>query len=51
MQKLGSAFKKALEKLDRPKVHALLFHQASDLLKPGSGYLVDVVNELKSEGT
>ena len=49
-KKLRSAFEKALEKLDRPKVHALLFHQASDLLKPGSGYLVDVVNELKSEG-
>ena len=28
----------------------MLFHQASDLLKPGSGYLVEVVNDLKLEG-
>ena len=48
-KELGWAFKKALEKLDRPKVYALLFHQASDLLKPGSGYLVEVVNDLKLE--
>ena len=46
-KELRWAFKKALEKLDRPKVYALLFHQASDLLKPGSGYLVEVVNDLK----
>ena len=48
-EKLKIAFKLSLRELGRHKVHALLFHQAADILKPGGYHLIDAVNELKSE--
>lgn len=48
-EKLKDNFKQSLKKLGRSSAHALLVHQAKDLLKPGGGYLVDALKQLKDE--
>ena len=48
-ENLKNSFKFSLEQLGRSSTHALLFHQARDLLKPGSNYLLDAIKQLKDE--
>lgn len=47
---LIETFRRSRETLQRERLHALLFHRAADILKPGGGLLVDAALRLIESG-
>jgi aryl-alcohol dehydrogenase-like predicted oxidoreductase len=48
--RLKDAFRKSLEKLKQPNLFGLLIHHANDLLRTGSQFLWEAMQDLKAEG-
>jgi aryl-alcohol dehydrogenase-like predicted oxidoreductase len=48
-QKVDSAFKKSLQLLKQKRVYGLLIHHTTDLLKPGSKKLIDLLQDYRDQ--